>query len=84
MDVLVHVFIVQVLISAQVHAIVQEFTSINVPVIHVLTLFHAWAVVQEFVIFQEFVEFVHVFNKLVQDRYLSAFSNVILSSPDER
>ena len=69
----VHVFtLVHVQIIVQVHANVHVF------------VFHVHAIFHEFIVFQVFVEFVQVFVRFAHDKYLSAFSNVILLSPDAR
>ena len=69
----VHVFTwAHVQIAVQVHA--------NV---HVL-LFQVHAMAHELVLFHVFVRFVQVFVRFAHDKYLSAFSNVILLSPDAR
>lgn len=84
-----HVVTDHVFVSAQVHIISHEFTSLHVHAIaQEFISLHVQMVEPESVILHELTVIVsvdHVFSSLLShDKYLSAFSRVILLSPDAR
>ena len=84
-----HVAVDHELISAQVHMVFQVFTSIHVHTIdHEFVSVHVQLLEPELAILHELTVIVSVDHELslelFHDKYLSAFSKVILSSPDAR
>jgi hypothetical protein len=84
-----HVAVDHEFISTQVHMLFQVFISLHVHAIdHEFISVHVQLVEPELVVLHELTVIVSVDHELslelFHDRYLSAFSKVILSSPDAR